>query len=221
MIQVNGYIKTYEINGKLDQHNINIKLNEQLVVNNGDVTGLRGIYNAGQSIQAYRMLIVGTDGRVYHADSSDWTHKGKVIGMSTHDAPENAQVLVIKRGPITKIAWGLSPNKNYYFNSVGELTLVEPTVIDQVVGMAVHTETFEININDPFNKEAAGVNPYIHEQAAPSTTWNIVHNLGRYPSGIKVIDSAGSIVFGFEKAVSVNQLTLEFSAPFSGYAYII
>ncbi len=45
----------------------------------------------------------------------------------------------------------------------------------------------------------------------------VAHNLGKYPS-VTVIDSAGDEVEGLVDHTSINQLTITFSAPFSGVA---
>jgi hypothetical protein len=60
---------------------------------------------------------------------------------------------------------------------------------------------------------------YVHNQAIASTTWIVNHNLGRYPS-VTVIDSAGDEVEGDIKYNNSNQITLTFSAPFGGQAFI-
>lgn len=62
-------------------------------------------------------------------------------------------------------------------------------------------------------------NNYVHEQATSSTTWVINHNLGKYPS-ITVIDSGGSEVKGEVEYVDTNNVTLTFSAAFSGKAFL-
>ncbi|NDB57903.1 hypothetical protein EB001_05610 [bacterium] len=61
---------------------------------------------------------------------------------------------------------------------------------------------------------------YTHIQSAPSTTWTVVHNLGYHPGGVSVIDSAGTKVYGDVTHTSVNQLVINFSAGFSGKAYL-
>lgn len=74
--------------------------------------------------------------------------------------------------------------------------------------------------NTDFNTEWK--NPettYIFQQSVPSATWDIVHNLGKFPS-VSVVDSAGSIVVGSVTYVSNNELTINFSAGFSGTAYL-
>ena len=59
---------------------------------------------------------------------------------------------------------------------------------------------------------------YTHEQSVAAATWNVTHNLGRYPS-VTVVDSAGSKIVGDVQYTSENTLTLTFSAPFAGTAY--
>lgn len=54
-------------------------------------------------------------------------------------------------------------------------------------------------------------------QSSPSATWVIVHNLGKYPA-VLVRDSAGTIIEGEYTYNSQNQITLNFSAAFSGFA---
>ena len=60
---------------------------------------------------------------------------------------------------------------------------------------------------------------YIHRQQSASSTWIVVHNLNKYPS-VVVQDSGGSLVVGEIVYSSLNNLTLKFSAPFSGTAYL-
>jgi hypothetical protein len=61
---------------------------------------------------------------------------------------------------------------------------------------------------------------YMHDQSVPAATWTVVHNLGYNPAGIFVTDSSGSDVEGEVTYVNTNQLTLTFSAAFSGKAYV-
>ena len=60
---------------------------------------------------------------------------------------------------------------------------------------------------------------FVFTQSSPSSTWNITHNLGRRPS-VTVVDSAGSVVIGEVTYTSDNALTIQFSAGFSGQAYL-
>lgn len=65
-----------------------------------------------------------------------------------------------------------------------------------------------------------GTNNYTHVQSISSTTWLITHNLGKYPSGVMVVDSAGSEVSGLVTMINTNEIKIEFNAPFTGKAYI-
>ena len=60
---------------------------------------------------------------------------------------------------------------------------------------------------------------YTHNQAVASATWNVAHNMGKYPS-VSIVDSSGDEVEGDVNYVSLNQLTISFTAAFSGKAYL-
>jgi hypothetical protein len=60
---------------------------------------------------------------------------------------------------------------------------------------------------------------YAHTQSVSSATWTITHNLGYRPA-VSVVDSGGNYVVGDVNYVSVNALTISFSAPFGGFAYL-
>jgi hypothetical protein len=60
---------------------------------------------------------------------------------------------------------------------------------------------------------------YIHYQNVPSVTWDINHNLAKRPS-VTIVDSAGTEVIGGVNYVDDNNLILDFSAAFSGKAYL-
>ena len=70
------------------------------------------------------------------------------------------------------------------------------------------------NNNNTFNQGT-----YTFSQASAASTWVINHNLSKFPS-ITVVDSSGNVVVGFETYNNNNQITLTFSAPFSGSAYL-
>ena len=56
-------------------------------------------------------------------------------------------------------------------------------------------------------------------QNAASDTWSVAHNLNKFPS-VSVVDSGKSAVVGSVEYINENELTITFSAPFSGYAYM-
>lgn len=60
---------------------------------------------------------------------------------------------------------------------------------------------------------------HIHTQASVSSTWTINHALGGYPS-VTVVDTASTVVYGEVSYISTTQVRVDFSAPFSGFAYL-
>jgi hypothetical protein len=59
----------------------------------------------------------------------------------------------------------------------------------------------------------------VFEQASPSTLWEITHTLGGRPS-VTIVDTAGTVVIGGVTYISDSEITVEFTAAFSGFAYL-
>jgi hypothetical protein len=59
---------------------------------------------------------------------------------------------------------------------------------------------------------------YVHDQSTPSDIWIVMHGLGKYPS-VTVVDSSGERWSSEVHYDSPNQLTITFSAAFSGKAF--
>ena len=60
---------------------------------------------------------------------------------------------------------------------------------------------------------------YVHDQQVASTTWVVTHNLNKFAS-INIVDTANEEVVGDVTYNSLNQITINFTAPISGKAYI-
>ena len=103
------------------------------------------------------------------------------------------------------------------YGSVGDI------FIDTLTGDFYGPKTVEGWPDTPFFTEltsAAVLNDRaIHTQGAASSTWNITHALGGRPS-VTIVDSASTVVFGEVVYNSNTSITVLFSAPFSGYAYL-
>jgi hypothetical protein len=57
-------------------------------------------------------------------------------------------------------------------------------------------------------------------QSSASSVWLITHDLGYYPAGVMVVDSAGTEVEGEISYPAPNQVQITFAVPFSGKAYL-
>jgi hypothetical protein len=67
---------------------------------------------------------------------------------------------------------------------------------------------------------ASGTNSYHHSQGPAASVWLITHNLGFMPN-VTVEDSAHTVIEGgYIEYISANQLSITFSAAFSGDAYL-
>lgn len=60
---------------------------------------------------------------------------------------------------------------------------------------------------------------YVFSQDIPSALWTITHNLNKKPS-VTVVSSADIVMYGDITYLNTNKLTVTFSAPFSGKAYL-
>lgn len=60
---------------------------------------------------------------------------------------------------------------------------------------------------------------YVFNQSSASSTWTINHTLNKFPS-VEVVDSANDIVIGDVTYNSITQITITFTAAFSGKAYL-
>lgn len=87
-------------------------------------------------------------------------------------------------------------------------------VTHQVVVTAPLIQPLEITAPGPQGPPGT-LASYIHEQAMPSDTWTIVHNLNALLN-LTVIDSAGTVVEGTVTYTDESQVVVEFSAPFAG-----
>ncbi len=60
---------------------------------------------------------------------------------------------------------------------------------------------------------------FIHEQMVARDTWNINHNMSKYPS-VTVVDSANSVCVGDIEYLTSNSLVIRFVGGFAGKAYL-
>ena len=70
-----------------------------------------------------------------------------------------------------------------------------------------------------FTLSSQGAPTFQFTQGAPATTWNIQHNLGKFPS-ITVIDTGNTVVNGEYTYTDNNNVVLSFSSAFAGKAYL-
>ena len=70
-----------------------------------------------------------------------------------------------------------------------------------------------------FTLSSQGAPTFEFTQGVPATTWNIQHNLGKFPS-VSVINNNNIVINGEVTYINNNNVQLNFSAGFSGKAYL-
>ena len=70
-----------------------------------------------------------------------------------------------------------------------------------------------------FTLPLQGSPTFVFTQAAPATVWNILHNLGKFPS-VSVINNNNVVINGEVTYIDNNNVQLNFSAGFTGKAYL-
>lgn len=128
--------------------------------------------------------------------------------------------------PVLDVSDTSNPNKKI---SIQELASIISAGLNTTnTSLTVDTSTNILTLTDS-NSNSVTVNlshldsdsldkNYVHNQIASSDTWNIAHNLDKFVS-VSIVDSAGTVVTGEVNYVDSNNVTLSFSAPFSGKAY--
>lgn len=75
------------------------------------------------------------------------------------------------------------------------------------------------NAYEAYDTSASGDLSFTHIQGTASDTWNITHNLGKYPS-VTVVNNSEIEVIGDVTYTDTNNLVITFTGAFSGKAYL-
>ena len=118
---------------------------------------------------------------------------------------------------------------DYYNNTQSGLSAgIDKSIVLLVEGVSLDPSKTIFTIRPGINEVTLSSTPiqyfnrsslFIFNQPIASSIWVITHNLNTYPT-IIVIDSSGNICYGDMQYNSINQLTITFSAGFSGTAYL-
>jgi hypothetical protein len=92
-------------------------------------------------------------------------------------------------------------------------------VVDISVTADNENRTIILTYRDTLSIQETYKFSHIHNQTVSSSTWNVTHNLNKYPS-VSVVDSSNEEVIGEVQHTNSNSLTVKFSAPFSGKAFL-
>jgi hypothetical protein len=93
------------------------------------------------------------------------------------------------------------------------------TVVDITVTSDNENRTIILTYRDTLSIQETYKFSHIHTQTVSSSTWSITHNLNKFPS-VSIVDSSNEEVIGEVEHINSNSLTVKFSAPFSGKAFL-
>jgi hypothetical protein len=104
-------------------------------------------------------------------------------------------------------------NSNFYLLTIAELGS----------NGAISIQGYYDMVNFALATSSAGDKTFTYVQSVPAMVWGdngvVTHTLNKFPS-ISIVDSAGSVVTGAYTYIDDNNITLNFSAPFAGKAYL-
>ena len=104
-----------------------------------------------------------------------------------------------------------------------QITEIEEAFNKTVVAIDITSDTQNRTITLTYRDNLSIQDTYkfshIHNQTVSSSTWSITHNLNKYPS-VSIVDSSNEEVIGEVEHINANSLTVKFSAPFSGKAFL-
>ena len=93
------------------------------------------------------------------------------------------------------------------------------------VGLSLYSSNGVLNLDKHYifgeftNPASEGNKTFVFVQATPSTDWSIQHNMNKFPS-VAVVNNNNILMYGDTTYVDENNLTINFSAGFSGKAYL-
>jgi len=129
------------------------------------------------------------------------------------DIDSNTNILTITDSAGDEVTADLS-----YLASSGSIATASINVNTNILTIAdTDGNTITVDLSHLDDSANADKN-YVHNQIASSATWSVSHNLDKFVS-VVIVDSAGSVVIGEITYIDTNNVTLNFSAPFSGKAY--
>ncbi len=98
---------------------------------------------------------------------------------------------------------------------VSTVTILEDNTTVSIAEDIVEVVT--VGIQGPAGPPGSSGDANFTQSFTSQSSVTVTHNLAKYPS-VTVLDSAGDEVEGLVDHLSTNQLTLTFSAPFTGIA---
>jgi hypothetical protein len=184
----------------------------------------------------YRLGAIAYDD-MFSEDSETLDYERDIIYIYKKSV-EYADDFYVGTSKLDKVVERLSVKVSLY--DYGKLTpiysdIVDSVILNQLTPYVLKTTLLDLGLgltgSDDFSGASVEIDLdmayikaqvrdyYLHDQQVASTTWDIIHNMNKYPS-INIVDSSNDIIMGDVKYNSLNQLTITFTANISGKAYL-
>lgn len=102
-------------------------------------------YVTGETIPSLTAVIVDRN-KIYKFDPLNASHYFKLIGLTQTGATKRLQIFVIESGKVVYQNWNLTTGEIYYASTNGQLSTVPPVGNAIVMGVALSTTEFLLNI---------------------------------------------------------------------------
>lgn len=106
---------------------------------------------AAAAVNALRVLIATSNGEVIHADPTDTSHNGRVVGISTNSALSGETVNIQRFDTLDATGLSFTDGDAIYIGANGQLVNTAPVAATwwQIVGYAVSTTHIDIGLREP------------------------------------------------------------------------
>lgn len=173
-------------------------------------------YEYGQLSAEKTMAIPGPSSSVNFSDITTlYLHKNDIAGQFV---PNFLAVLINKEILISEV--GNINNFGHYLVTSYSANLTNPDFYDiELVAINSNGNLIDLQTYAFCQFNLSGDKTFIFTQGATSATWNITHNLNKYPS-VSVVDSGNNLIYPEVLYNSTTEITLTFKAGLSGKAYL-
>ncbi len=107
-------------------------------------------YTAGATVNGHRAVVFDDEHRVVHAEPGTLYNAGRVVGITTGSAVEDAAVTVHSYGELTEPSWSWTVHGDVFLGAGGVLTQSVPTSGAVLrLGYATAATSMFVDIDDP------------------------------------------------------------------------
>ena len=122
---------------------------------------------------------------------------------------------------VTPMGWDADPNGAISGRTAGETKLVAMLIGANFV-ISNGDIWWKTAMPNTWTKQGSGTGgsgdtSYLHTQSTPAATWNINHNLGKYPA-VNMMDLSNNVMYGDITHIDTNNTVITLSGSMSGKA---